>query len=241
LNVNMVYLVKLQKLDVTIERQKTAERDGSKKLVALDEELVQAGAKVQESLNLEKEKKKRRRELESYIEETDGNIKKCQNRQFQVKNNEEYKALLKEIDYQKKAKAEAEEEVLQLMESLETLAEENSKLKAWYEEEKVTLNIRKKEVEKWVNDSKQELGKNEIERESLIKVLPKDMLSAYQRVFTRGNGRAVVPIIDGICQECHLQIPPQHFNELKRNDKLMSCPNCNRLIFWQDHEDYQDI
>ncbi len=241
MNKNMIYLVKLQKIDTTIERQQFAELEGPKKLEELDAELAQAESKVNRSLKLEEEQKKRRRELEKYIEETETNIKKAQNRQFQVKTNEEYKALLKEIDYQKREKNAAEDEVLQLMESLESLEEENKKLKLWLEEQKTILNQKKKAVGEWVEASKKDLQKNIIERESLIKDLPKDLLATYQRVYTRGNGRAVVPIIDGICQECHLQIPPQHFNELRRNDKLMSCPNCNRIIYWRDHEDYKNI
>ncbi|MBW2092189.1 MAG: hypothetical protein JRI34_08725 [Deltaproteobacteria bacterium] len=241
MNINMIYLVKLQKLDTTIERQQFAETEGPKKLLALDEELAQTEAKVRQSLELEKEQKKRRRELEDYIEETEANIKKAQNRQFQVKTNEEYKALLKEIEFQKKEKTAAEDEVLQLMESLEILTEENKKLEAWFEKQKNILTQKKKEVGEWVESSKRELEKNKIERDNLVKGLPKDILATYQRVYARGRGRAVVPIIDGICQECHLQIPPQHFNELQRNDKLMSCPNCSRIIYWQEHEDYQNI
>lgn len=238
---NMIHLVKLQKLDTALERLRLAETEGPQRLVALDAELMQAEAKVRDSLELEEEQKKRRRDLETRIDETEAMIKKYQSRQFEVKTNEEYKALLKEIEFQKKEKTEAEDEVLQLMESLEVLEEENKRLEVWLKEQNKALALRKKEVEEWVASARQELEKNRTERETLIKDLPRNVFAMYERVYAGFNGRAVVPIIDGICQECHLQIPPQQFNELQRNDQVMSCPNCSRLIYWQGHEDYQDL
>ncbi|MBW2061894.1 MAG: hypothetical protein JRI95_10080 [Deltaproteobacteria bacterium] len=238
---NMIHLVKLQKLDTTLERLRLAETEGPQRLVALDAELMQAEAKVRDSLELEKEQKKRRRDLETRIDETEAMIKKYQSRQFEVKTNEEYKALLKEIEFQKKEKTEAEDEVLQLMESLEVLEEENKRIEVWLKEQSKALALRKKKVEEWVASARQELEENRTKRETLIKDLPRNVFAMYERVYAGFNGRAVVPIIDGICQECHLQIPPQQFNELQRNDQVMSCPNCGRLIYWQGHEDYQDL
>ena len=45
---------------------------------------------------------------------------------------------------------------------------------------------------------------------------------------------------EGICSGCHIAIPPQVFIDLQRGDKIMSCPNCQRLMYWaNDFEDLQ--
>jgi len=41
-------------------------------------------------------------------------------------------------------------------------------------------------------------------------------------------------VIDAICQGCHLGIPPQQYNNLIKGDSPESCPNCNRIIYWEE-------
>lgn len=241
MNIHIVYLVKLQRLDTIIDQLRRAEKEGPEKIAALDLELAEAEQKVADGLELEKTQKKRRREIEAEAEQLEEKVKTNTARQYQIKTNEEYRAMLRENEYLKKNKTTAEDEILKLMESLEALEAENKTLAARLEEERAVISVRRREIEEWVGFAKEDLAKKLVEREALVKGIPREMLAAYNRVYKRGNGRAVVPIIDGICQECHLQIPPQHFNELRRNDKLMVCVNCNRIIYWSDHEDFQNI
>jgi predicted nucleic acid-binding Zn-ribbon protein len=240
LNLNVVYLVKLQKLDNRLQQLKRAEIEGPQKMSALDEELISAEVKVKTSVELEEEQKKARRDFERQIEENEERIKKNLERQFRVKNNDEYKALLKEVDFYKKSNSEAEDKVLSLMDEVEKTQQENQELKKWFSEQRESLTQRKKDTEIWVSTSIKDLAKLEAERADLIKDIPHVMMSTYERVYKRGGGVAVVPIIGGICQACHLQIPPQHFNELQRNDKLMTCVNCNRIIYWHEHDDFNN-
>jgi uncharacterized protein len=45
-------------------------------------------------------------------------------------------------------------------------------------------------------------------------------------------------VIGGVCQLCHINLPPQAFNEIKRGNSLMSCPNCHRIVYWGEDEYY---
>ena len=96
----------------------------------------------------EKEILKRRRELETQISDNDEKIKANQGRQLQAKNNEEYRALLKEAEYLRKSNSACEDEVLEIMEKLETLTETNKNLQAWLEEEEKRLADKKVEIKK---------------------------------------------------------------------------------------------
>lgn len=241
MNLNVVYLVKLQKLDNSLKQLKRAEIEGPQKVAALDEELASAETEVKASLELEEELKKQRRDYERQIEENEEKIKKNLERQFKVKTNNEYKALLKEVEFFRKNNSEAEDKVLTLMDEVEKLEEKNQNLEKWLDEQKETLTQRKKDTKAWVAASIKDLERLGKERVSLAKDIPAGMMSTYERVYNRGSGLAVVPIIGGICQACHLQIPPQHFNELQRNDKLMTCVNCNRIIYWKEHDDFENI
>ena len=241
MNLDIVNLILLQRLDKKIEQAKAVAAEGPKKAAELDLALEEANTKVRESLELEQELLKRRRELEAEISDTDEKIKLNQTRQLRVKNNDEYRAMLKENEFLRKANSAREDETLELMDKLEKLTEENKGLKIWLEEETAALAKKRVEVDAWIAESAESVHALEVERNSLTKDIPRNFVSLYNRVYAGRNGRAVVAILEGICQECHLQIPPQDFNELQRNEKIMTCPNCQRIMYWGDHQDFENL
>jgi hypothetical protein len=73
----------------------------------------------------------------------------------------------------------------------------------------------------------------------LVKDIPNGPLSRYQTVAKNRDGQGMAPVLDGLCQICRLSIPPQLFNDLQRNEKLINCPNCARIVYWKDHPDFK--
>ena len=47
------------------------------------------------------------------------------------------------------------------------------------------------------------------------------------------RGVAVAEAREGRCQECHLMLRPQMSVELKRNEEIVQCPACNRILFYE--------
>ena len=241
MNLEMINLVRLQLLDHRILKLTKNVEEGPDQLNAVTQELSTAEDRVKESLEREREMQKRRRELDSEVEDTDEKIRTNQTRQLKAKNNEEYRALLREDDFLRKSNSAREDELLQLMEDLEKLSEENNNLKIWLEEQQQQAVRRQEEIQVWINDSVKRKDTLNQERGGLLKDVPDNYLVLYHRIFNASRGRAVVPISNGICEHCRLQVPPQLFNELQRNESLLTCPNCQRIIYWADHDDYKSI
>ena len=55
----------------------------------------------------------------------------------------------------------------------------------------------------------------------------------YDILRNRRNGLAIVNVLDGVCQGCFMNLPPQQYNMLLRGDKLLDCPSCQRMIYYQ--------
>ena len=36
-----------------------------------------------------------------------------------------------------------------------------------------------------------------------------------------------------MCQLCHVKLRPQMFVELKRNDEIVQCPSCSRILYYE--------
>ena len=58
------------------------------------------------------------------------------------------------------------------------------------------------------------------------------MLELFQRV-ARLRGIAVSEARDGMCQVCHLKLRPQMYVDLKRNEEIVQCPQCNRILYYE--------
>jgi predicted nucleic acid-binding Zn-ribbon protein len=45
------------------------------------------------------------------------------------------------------------------------------------------------------------------------------------------RGYSVAPVVKGVCQGCHMALPPQLNNILARMESIETCPRCGRLIY----------
>jgi hypothetical protein len=45
------------------------------------------------------------------------------------------------------------------------------------------------------------------------------------------RGYAVAPVVKGVCQGCHVALPPQLNNILARMESIETCPRCSRLVY----------
>ncbi len=181
---------------------------------------------------LEKKKKDR----EQAIEDINEKIKKLTQRTSEIKNNKEYQAHLKEIEKAEKDLKSAEDELLDAIESIEKnsrlLAAEQSSIAG----ERSKLDVIKQEIEKTITLDRQELKKLKDERKKFIAKLDPDIYGRYIATMKSGRGLAVVEAKNEICQGCNLHIPPQMFVELKKNEEITLCPQCRRILYYNNSD-----
>ena len=79
----------------------------------------------------------------------------------------------------------------------------------------------------------QELKQLEEERQKLVRDTEPAALSRYERLMRSKSDFAVVPIRNGNCGGCHLNIPPQLAHNAKHGRELTSCDYCGRILYWQ--------
>jgi uncharacterized protein len=70
-------------------------------------------------------------------------------------------------------------------------------------------------------------------REALSKQIEARLSKLYHTLKEKRRGVGVVNVKHETCQGCFLNIPPQMFNEVQKNNALIQCPNCNRILYWE--------
>ena len=189
-----------------------------------------------ERLQKEKEKiellEKERRQKEGHLNSEQEKIKRTEGRMFEVKTNKEYQAFLTEIETIKESNSREEEGILHLLDDIDEIKKNLSK-----KEKEVVLIVEKIEAEKKVIQEKmirdnEGWKKQMARREALTKQLKSNFFRLYNTLKAKRRDISVVKVKDETCQGCFLNIPPQLFIEVQKNNALIQCPHCNRILYW---------
>jgi len=91
---------------------------------------------------------------------------------------------------------------------------------------------RKKLQEKIAHDEKAWNEQME-RREVLSKQIESKLFKLYNTLKEKRQGVGVVSAKSETCQGCFVNVPPQMFIEVQKNNTLIRCPNCNRILYWE--------
>ncbi len=121
---------------------------------------------------------------------------------------------------------------------LEEIDEAKKNLARW--EKEVASTLEKVEADRKVIEGKMardDAGwKKQMERrEALSKQIEARLSKLYNTLKEKRRGVGVVNVRNETCQGCFLNIPPQMYNEVQKNNTLIQCPNCNRILYWEEN------
>lgn len=236
----MKLLIALQDVDARMDLILTQKQEGPKKIKRLEQRLVELEARLTEEKAQMEAVIRERRETERTIDDLDNKLKKANIKLSSIKSNKEYLAALKEIDDLKHNKFILEEKVISIMEQMEALETSCAASREKAGEMRREFEMDRDAVISSLKALDHDLRAVEQERGSLAMAVDPGLLKRYDTLRERKGGIAVSPVVHGVCQTCHMRIPPQEFNELIRGDKLMTCPNCSRMIYWREEDKVQD-
>ncbi len=174
---------------------------------------------------------RQKKDKDSELEERLERIAKLKDRTKDIKTNVEYQAHLKEIASAEAARLKAEDEVLAIMESIESSTRELKAVELLVREEDNKWNEVKKKIEEEGSAIEAEVSALKHKRKEVYSRLPEDMYRRYMELLTNKKGLAVVLASDEVCSGCHTNIPPQLYSDLNDTEEILSCPHCHRLLY----------
>lgn len=239
MNSLLLDLKHLQELDDRISGDKKALEEGAGRLAAAAARFKTFEDKLS-ALKAERESMtSRHRELEARIADLTVKKKNNESRQMSVKTDQEYNALMKEAEFLSASLGQAEDEALELLDRMEKNELDIAGQSALVSEEAEVYARVSSSTEAAMETGRNRLKQLADERQATLAALPSLQARQYEDLLKRKSGRAVTASAAGMCLACRLSFPPQIFNELQRNEKIINCPNCGRIIYWQDHPDFK--
>ena len=70
------------------------------------------------------------------------------------------------------------------------------------------------------------------------KDVTEDILSRYERVREARGGIAIASASNEECDVCNVRMRPQVFQEVRRNDTIISCDSCSRILYDPENLDH---
>jgi len=224
-------LLELQKLDLAVARLDVETREIPQQVQALESRLTGARSALDQAKGKADQIQKNRRAKERELDEAAQNVKKKQARLFEIKTNEEYSAVLKEIESLKEKSSKLETEILELLERGDVAAKTVTDAE---KEFKAAEGLHQKErAEKGAQLArlKQDLAGLKEASKGQASRLDSTLLQQYMRL-AKTRGVAVVAVKDGSCTGCGIALTPQTYNEVRRNDRMFTCSSCNRILYF---------
>lgn len=227
-------LLALQEIDTKIQ-------EISEKIKLLPKS-IETLYKEKESISIHFEQlNKKLKELDFIKKEKELDIQDLNSRIFnvekaleKVRTNDEYKNLLREKARAEESIMELEDEILSIMEEMEQLKKAIQIKEKEKEEELTRIDERIRKLENEERELSLTLSELKKEREELVKLLKPQEYSQYENIKKRVKTKPIAIVKDATCTGCYMVIPPKVFSELLKTNKMLSCPNCGRYLYYDN-------
>jgi predicted nucleic acid-binding Zn-ribbon protein len=230
---DLEHLIELQNLESAIEEARRRIAAHPQRVADADARLAQAKEAVDAAKQRLKTSQEARRDQEKEAATYQSRLSKFKDQLSAVKTNREYQAMQHEIETAQKELGVVEERVLEGMMEADALTADVKKAEQ-------TLAARQKEVDAEKKTLAEELatvqaaltGATE-KRTARVGSLPPQLIALFDQVARARKGVAIATATrDGLCSACHVRLRPQVFQEIRRNDQIIQCFSCNRILYY---------
>jgi uncharacterized protein len=224
-------LLELQVADKEIRRLQDEVAALPKRVALIEQKLAGTKAHLEKVRAAAKGDEANRKKFEANIKDLQGKISKYRDQSLEVKTNDQYKALLHEIQFAEQEIRLNEDRILEVMVNVETREKEVKAAEAELKAETAEIEKEKEEARRVTAEDQQKLSEWNAKRDALRHGVSEDLLRHYERVMKlRGSGLAEVR--DHKCMGCQVMLRPQVYNEVRVGEKVVICDSCQRIYYY---------
>lgn len=224
-------LYDLQVLDTRIDKIRTIRGELPLEVQDLEDEIAGLETRLEklteetENLSIEVSNRK------NAIKDANNLIKKYEEQQNKVRNNREFDAITKEVEFQKLEIELSEKKIKEGNFLITSKQEKIDEAKEYLDGRKLDLENKQKELDEITAETQSEEEKLTKKSEKAAKVIEDRLINAYTRIRDNArNGLAVVTIQRDACGGCFNKIPPQRQLDIKSHKKILVCEHCGRIL-----------
>ena len=157
-----------------------------------------------------------------------------------IKTQREYETLEKEIDEANKKAAEIRKELQRYEIEFNDLDAKITQNHEEIEQTESWINTKSEEMDAEIAIKREELERLEQEKKELCPDMPETEIFKFERIIRNKKGQGIVGIKEGACEGCHIVLPPQFINEVRKGEEIKYCPYCSRILFYDESQSFHE-
>jgi uncharacterized protein len=224
-------LLKLQVADKEIRRLQDEIAQLPKHVAAIEQKLAGTKAQLDRAQAAIKADEATRRKYDTTISDLRGKISKYRDQSLDVKTNEQYKALLHEIQFAEKEIAATEDKILELMLNADSRDKEVKIAQAELKAETAEIEQEKEQARQRTAEDEKLLGEWNAKRNQMRSGVNEDLLRHYERV-SKFRGSGISEVLDHKCMGCQVMLRPQTYNDVRTGQQTVVCDSCQRILYF---------
>jgi predicted nucleic acid-binding Zn-ribbon protein len=225
-------LIALQRLDLASQDAERRLAEEPERRRALETRLDEARARVASAKEQLARNQNDRRAIEKEVAVHQGRLSKFREQAMAVKTNQEYHAIQHEIAFAQTEIKGLEDKILERMLEADDLTAAVKRAEAELAAEIKAVDGERKTLTAETAELGAALGRIASERAALVGTLNPQVFATFELVAKRRNGVAVAEARDGVCTICHVRLRPQVFNTVRRNEAIVQCDSCQRILYF---------
>jgi uncharacterized protein len=224
-------LLELQTADKEIRRLQDEVAALPKRVAVIEQKLAGTQAQLEKARAAAKGDEANRKKFEANIKDLQGKISKYRDQSLDVKTNEQYKALLHEIQFAETEIRLNEDRILEVMVNVDARDKEVKAAEAELKAETAEIEKEKEDARRVTAEDQKKLSEWNAKRDSLRHGISEDVLRQYERV-AKFRGTGLAEVRDQKCTGCQVKLRPQTYNEVRNGEKVMVCESCSRVYYF---------
>jgi predicted nucleic acid-binding Zn-ribbon protein len=181
-----------------------------------------------------------RRKYDTAINDLRGKISKYRDQSLDVKTNDQYKALLHEIQFAEKEITANEDKILELMLNADARDKEVKAAQAELKAETAEIEKEKEEARQLTAKDEKLLAEWRAKRDQIRTSINEDLLRHYERV-SKFRGSGISEVRDQKCMACRVMLRPQTYNEVRSGQQTIVCDSCQRILYFNPADEMADV
>lgn len=227
----LIALYTLQQNDSKIDRIKIVRGELPLEVEDLEDEVAGLETRIDNYIQEIELLDKQIADKQLAIKESQGLIKRYEEQQNNVRNNREYDALTKEVEFQNLEIQLAEKRIREFTAQLTMSKEEIENAQHELSDRRNDMEAKRSELTDIVAETELEEKELNTKSEQQQRLIEERLLIAYKRIRKNArNGLAVVPVERDACGGCFSYIPPQRQLDIKLHKKIIVCEFCGRIL-----------
>jgi hypothetical protein len=199
-----------------------------KRVAAIEQKLAGTKAHLEKARLAAKDDEASRKKFEANIKDLQLKISKYRDQSLDVKTNDQYKALLHEIQFAEQEIRLNEDRILEVMVNVDAREKD---VRAAEAELKAETEKEKEEARKVTAEDQKKLAEWNAKRDALRQAISEDTLRHYERV-AKFRGTGLAEVRDHKCMGCQVMLRPQTYNEARHGETVMACETCQRIYYY---------